>query len=86
MNKKIDKRSVFGNVQRTSYEYMKLLDKKCDSNYKVLIVDDKDGLNSIPFANHGANVTMYEPNNVYIKGGIIDGISITPISNRKYWC
>ena len=85
MNRIVEVGSVFGNVQRTSYEYMKLLEKKYKSNYSVLIVDDKDGLNSIPFANHGANVTMYESNLNYINGGIVDGTIITPISNRKHW-
>lgn len=85
MNRIIEVRSVFGNVQRTSYEYMKLLNKNYKDGYRVLIVDDKDGLNSIPFASHGGEVTMYESDINYINGGEVDGINITPISNRKYW-
>lgn len=85
MNRKIDVGSVFGNAQRTSYEYMKLLNKEYNGEFKVLVVDDKDGLHSIPFANHGANVVMYEPNEVYIKGGVIDDDIISPITNRKYY-
>ena len=83
MLRKIDVGSVFGNAQRTSYEYMKLLDKKTNGDFKTLVVDDKDGLHSIPFANHGSNVVMYEPNEIYIKGGTIDDFEITPITNRK---
>lgn len=83
MIRKIDVSSVYGRAQRTSYEYMKLLNEKYNNNYKVLIVDDKDGLHTLPFANHGANVVMYEPNKIYIEGGEIDSIKITPISNRK---
>lgn len=85
MIRKIDVASVFGNAQRTSYEYMKLLNEKYNNNFKTLVVDDKDGLHSIPFANHGSKVVMYEPNEVYINGGIIDDINITPITNRKYF-
>lgn len=85
MIRKIDVASVFGNAQRTSYEYMKLLNEKYNNNFKTLVVDDKDGLHSIPFANHGSKVVMYEPNDVYINGGIIDDINITPITNRKYF-
>ena len=85
MKRKIDVGSVFGNAQRTSYEYMKLLNKEYNGEFKVLVVDDKDGLHSIPFANHGANVVMYEPNEVYIKGGVIADDIISPIINRKYY-
>ena len=85
MIRKVDVGSVFGTAQRTSYEYMKLLNKKTNGNFKTLVVDDKDGLHSLPFANHGSKVVMYEPNEVYIKGGIIDDINITPITNRKYF-
>lgn len=83
MIRKVDVSSVYGRAQRTSYEYMKLLNEKYKNNYKVLIVDDKDGLHTIPFANHGAKVVMYEPNSIYITGGEIDSIKIYPISNRK---
>ena len=41
MIRKIDVGSVFGNAQRTSYEYMKLLDKKTNGDFKTLVVDDK---------------------------------------------
>ena len=85
MKRKIDVGSVFGNAQRTSYEYMKLLNKECNGNYRTLVIDDKDGLHSLPFANHGANVVMYEPNSIYIDGGKIDDFNITPITNRKYY-
>lgn len=83
MNRKIDVGSVFGNAQRISYEYIKFLNKKYNGNFKTLVVDDKDGLHSIPFAKSGSNVVMYEPNEIYIKGGIIDDEIITPITNRK---
>ena len=85
MIRKVDVGSVFGNAQRTSYEYMKLLDKKTNGNFKTLVIDDKDGLHSLPFANHGSKVVMYEPNEIYINGGIIDSINISPITNRKYF-
>ena len=83
MIRKIDVSSVYGRAQRTSYEYMKLLNAKYNNNYRVLVVDDKDGLHTIPFANHGAKVVMYEPNSIYINGGEIDSVKISPISNRK---
>ena len=85
MIRKVDVGSVFGTAQRTSYEYMKLLNEKTNGNFRTLVVDDKDGLHSIPFATHGSKVVMYEPNEVYIKGGVIDDITITPITNRKYF-
>ena len=74
MIRRIDVGSVFGIAQRISYEYIKLLNGKTDGNFKTLVVDDKDGLHSLPFANHGSKVVMYEPNKVYIDGGTIDGI------------
>ena len=83
MIRKVDVGSVFGTAQRTSYEYMKLLNEKTNGNFKTLVVDDKDGLHSLPFANHGSKVVMYEPNEIYINGGVIDDIAITPITNRK---
>ncbi len=83
MIRKIDVGSVFGNAQRTSYEYMKLLNNKKNGDFKTLVIDDKDGLHTLPFANHGSKVVMYEPNGVYINGGIVDNINITPITNRK---
>ena len=85
MIRKVDVGSVFGTAQRTSYEYMKLLNEKTNGNFRTLVVDDKDGLHSIPFATHGSNVVMYEPNEVYINGGVIDDITTTPITNRKYF-
>ena len=85
MIRKVDVGSVFGTAQRTSYEYMKLLNEKTNGNFRTLVVDDKDGLHSLPFATHGSKVVMYEPNEVYIKGGVIDDITITPITNRKYF-
>ena len=85
MIRKVDVGSVFGTAQRTSYEYMKLLNEKTNGNFRTLVVDDKDGLHSIPFATHGSKVVMYEPNEVYINGGVIDDIAITPITNRKYF-
>ena len=60
MLRKIDVGSVFGNAQRTSYEYMKLLSKTKENNFKTLVIDDKDGLHSIAFANYVSNVVMYE--------------------------
>lgn len=48
--RKVDVRSVFGIAQRTSYEYMKLLNEKTNGNFKILVVDDKDGIHSLPFA------------------------------------
>lgn len=50
MLRKIDVGSVFGNAQRTSYEYMILLSKTKEENFKILVIDDKDDLHSIPFA------------------------------------
>ena len=85
MIRKVDVGSIFGTAQRTSYEYMKLLNKKTNGNFKTLVVDDKDELHSLPFANHGSKVVMYEPNEIYINGGIIENITITPITNRKYF-
>ena len=67
MIRKVDVSSVYGKAQRTSYEYMKLLNEKTNGNFKTLVVDDKDGLHSLPFANHGSKVVMYEPNEIYIK-------------------
>lgn len=83
MIRKVDVSSVYGKAQRTSYEYMKLLNEKYKNNYRVLVVDDKDGLHYLPFANHGARVVMYEPNDIYINGGIIDDIK-TLILLQKY--
>ena len=85
MIRKVDVGSVFGTAQRTNYEYMKLLNKKTNGNFKTLVVDDKDGLHLLPFANHGSKVVIYEPNEIYINGGIIENITITPITNRKYF-
>ena len=85
MNRTKEVRSVFGNAQRTSYEYIKFLKEKYNTNFRILVVDDKDGLHSIPFANHNANVVMYEPNEIYINGGIIGNYNILPINNRKYY-
>jgi hypothetical protein len=85
MIRKKDVGSVFGNAQRTSYEYMKLLNEKYNGNFKTLVIDDKDGLHSLPFVNHGSNVVMYEPNSIYINGGIIDAVNISSINNRKYY-
>lgn len=83
MSRMKEVRSVFDNVQRTSYDYMKLLDKTYKDGYRVLIIDDKDGLNSILFAKYGAKVTMYESDIKYIKRGIVDETKVTLISNRK---
>ena len=85
MIRKNDVKSVFGMAQRTSYEYMKFLNEKYNGNFRTLVVDDKDGLHSIPFANHGSKVVMYEPNEVYINGGLVDDINISSITNRKYF-
>lgn len=83
MKRLVEVGSVFGRPQRTSYEYMKKL--KIYNKNKVLIVDDKDGLHSIPFAYYGFEVVMYEPNKVYLDGGIIDNYNLTPITNRKHY-
>lgn len=85
MMRKIEVGSVFGRVQRISYEYMKLMNSKFNNSYSVLIIDDKDGLHSLMFAGNNAKVTMYEPNKVYIEGGEIEGINVTPITNRKHY-
>lgn len=85
MNRTKEVRSVFGNAQRTSYEYIKFLKEKYNTNFRILVVDDKDGLHSFPFANHNANVVMYEPNEIYIDGGVIGNYNILPINNRKYY-
>lgn len=83
MKRVVDVKSVYGNAQRTSYEYMKLLKEKNKS--KVLVVDDKDGLHSIPFAYRGFDVVMYEPNKIYIDGGNIDNYKLKDITNRKHY-
>ena len=83
MLRKIDVGSVFGNAQRNSYEYMKLLSKTKENNFKTLVIDDKDGLHSIAFANHVSNVVMYEWNEIYINGGVIDSFNILSITFRK---
>ena len=57
---------------------MKLL--KNENKLNVLIIDDKDGLHSIPFAYYGFEVVMYEPNKVYLDGGIIDNYNLKPIT------
>lgn len=57
--------------QRTSYEYMKLLNKKTNGNFKKLVVDDKDGLHLLPFADHRSTVVMLVPNEVYVNGGLL---------------
>ena len=46
MNRTKEVRSVFGNAQRTSYEYIKFLKEKYNTNFRILVVDDKDGLHS----------------------------------------
>lgn len=56
MIRKIDVESVFGNVQRTSYEYMNLLSKTKKDNFKTLVIDDKDGLHFIPFAANPSSI------------------------------
>lgn len=43
MIRKVEVGSVFGTAQRTSYKYMKFLNKKTNGNFKTLVVDDKDG-------------------------------------------
>lgn len=83
MLRKIDVGSVFGNAQRNSYEYMKLLSKTKENNFKTLVIDDKDGLHSIAFANYVSNVVMYEWNEIYINGGVIDSFNILSITFRK---
>ena len=84
MNRVKDVGSVYGEPQRMSLEHIKRLNKKFNYDYNVLVVDDKDGLHSISFANHGVkSVTMYEPNKNYIYGGEVGGYKITPITNRK---
>ena len=77
--------SVFGTAQKMSYEYIKMLNKKFKGKFKTLVVDDKDGLHSFAFAMHGSKVVMYEPNEIFINGGTIDNINITPITNRKFY-
>jgi len=85
MNRKNDVGSVYGRPDRICYEYIKNMKKYFEEEYNVLILDDKDGLHSIPFASKGAKVVMYEPNEIFINGGIIDGVKISNISNRKNW-
>ena len=48
MNRVKEEGSIFRKPLRTSYDYMKLLNKEF-KEYKVLVIDDKDGLYSIPF-------------------------------------
>lgn len=83
MNRVKDVGSIFGKPLRTSYDYMKLLNKEY-KEYKVLVIDDKDELYSIAFLNHGANrVVMYEPDERFIKGGVIDNYKLLGINKRK---
>lgn len=85
MNRSKEVGSLYGLPQRISYEYMKLMKNKFGEGYEVLVIDDKDGLHSLSFANHNAKVTMYEPNDVFIYGGNLDNYVLSPLSNRKYW-
>ena len=55
MIRNVDVRSIFCIAKRTSYEYMKLLNKKTNGNFKTLVADDKDGLHSLPFAKWSLN-------------------------------
>ena len=73
--------SIFGNVQRTSYEYMKLLKSKYDIA-NVLVVDDVDGHHGLSYAKHGSNVVIYESDPVYINGGVIDNFGIIGLNKR----
>ena len=73
--------SVFGNVQRTSYEYMKMLKEKFDTA-NVLVVDDSDGHHALSFAKHGSNVTIFEPDPLYINGGTIDSFDVIGLNSR----
>ncbi len=71
--RKKDVKSIYGRPNRTSYEYMKLL--KNENKLNVLIIDDKDALHSIPFANYDFKVTMHESNKDILK----------LINNRKHY-
>lgn len=83
MNRNKDISSVFGDTQRTSLEYAKLLAKEF-KNYSVLVVDDKDCHHSIMFAKKGANnVTVYESDKRYIEDGTIGSYTLTRVENRK---
>ena len=83
MNRNKDISSVFGDIQRTSLEYAKLLNKEF-KNYSVLVIDDKDCHHSIMFAKKGAdNVTVYESDKRYINGGIIGTYILPKVENRK---
>ena len=75
--------SAFGRAQRMSYIHIKRVIESKKKTIKTLVVDDKDGLHSIPFANLGLKVVMYEPNEVYINGGAIDNYNIFPITMRR---
>jgi len=46
---------------------MKLLNEKHNGNFKTIVTDDKDGLHSLPFANHGSKIVMYYPNGILQK-------------------
>ena len=83
MKRSIDVKSVYGQLQRTGYEYIKILSKEFENNYNVLVIDDKDGLCSIPFALKGAKVTLYEPDERFIYGGIVNEFIVQPIYKRK---
>ena len=83
MKRSIDVKSVYGQLQRTGYEYIKILSKEFENNYNVLVIDDKDGLCSIPFALKGAKVILYEPDERFIYGGIVNEFIVQPIYKRK---
>jgi len=74
--------SIFGNAQRTSFEYMKMLKNQYSKNCKVLVVDDVDGLHSIGFARKGNLVSYYESKKIYFNGGKIDDFNIIGIKKR----
>lgn len=74
--------SVFGVPQRTIYGYIKFLKNKMKNNTNILIIDDKDGLHSLPFLRQDFKVTMYETENIYIDGGNIDEFNIMGLKKR----
>ena len=60
---------------------MKLLYKKFNGSFNTLVIDDKDGLYVLSFANYIA--MMYKPNEVFIYDGKLENNVISSLSNRK---
>lgn len=60
--------SVFGKPLKTTY----ILADSLKENTTVLIPDGLDGLNAFPFISRNLKVILYEPEEVYLYGGLIE--------------